>query len=364
MIRILFLAPLPPPITGQSVASRALLDAMKEFYEVNCINFSKNDVYANSRGVSRIIQVIYNIFEVLNKKNQSDLIYITISESIAGNIKDLFIYLICYDKLTKMYIHLHGGTIKRQLWDKYSIIYRINQYFLSKSAGIIVSGKSHEQIFDGIVEPKKISIIPNFANDDLFVNKKMIEEKFSETMSLRIVYISSMKEQKGYMTLLNSFIGLDQTEQSKLRIDFAGYFDDSKSEECFKSKIKKYPSINYHGVISHEQKIALFQEAHVFILPSKFLEGQPISILEAYASGCVVLASSQEGILDIFTHEVNGFVINKEDMEACLISCLRRLINSKSTELKEIALFNHLNATSKYRSINFTNAVMQKMNLI
>ena len=35
-------------------------------------------------------------------------------------------------------------------------------------------------------------------------------------------------------------------------------------------------------------------------------EGQPISILEAYASGCAVLASEQRGIRDVFRYDLNG----------------------------------------------------------
>ena len=62
-----------------------------------------------------------------------------------------------------------------------------------------------------------------------------------------------------------------------------------------------------------EKKRRLFAEAHVFCLPTyySYYEGQPISILEAYASGCVVITTDHGGICDIFKDKINGFRVEK-----------------------------------------------------
>ncbi|WP_427042082.1 glycosyltransferase [Fusobacterium sp. SB021] len=53
----------------------------------------------------------------------------------------------------------------------------------------------------------------------------------------------------------------------------------------------------------------------VFILPS-WDEGQPISILEAYVTGCAVITDENiGGIGDIFQNEINGISCTARDVE-------------------------------------------------
>ena len=77
----------------------------------------------------------------------------------------------------------------------------------------------------------------------------------------------------------------------------------------FEKAIEKYPNIFYHVDVDRNEKKQLFRQAHVFILPTLYAEGQPVSILEAYASGCAVITTSQKGIMDIFQDMINGFVV-------------------------------------------------------
>lgn len=58
------------------------------------------------------------------------------------------------------------------------LLKKINKFFISKLAGVIVLGESHIEIFESLIEKNKISIIPNFAEDYLFVNKNDISAHF------------------------------------------------------------------------------------------------------------------------------------------------------------------------------------------
>jgi glycosyltransferase involved in cell wall biosynthesis len=84
-------------------------------------------------------------------------------------------------------------------------------------------------------------------------------------------------------------------------------------------------------------------------------EGQPISILEAYASGCVVLATGQEGIRDIFDNGVNGFEFNAGSTSA-LQGVLTRL-PKEPQNLLSIARRNRSTAESCYRVASYTAAL-------
>lgn len=347
-MKILFISPLPPPIDGQSLASKVFLEEIKKDNDVKVVDMAKKYSNNNILKLFRIIEVIKIIYKTYNKVNNVDIIYLQISESFSGNIKDLIIYFICFKKLSKMYIHLHGGSIKYLLFDKYKVLFSINKYFISRLAGVIVSGKSHLNIFSDCVDLSKIHIVPNFAEDHLFLNKTEIIEKFKDKYPIKILYMSNLSNNKGYLELLRAFLSLDNDFKSKIEIDFAGRFESDSSRMLFLDKIKDFSEISYHGIVNNIKKKDLFKKAHVFCLPTSFLEGQPISILEAYASGCVVITTNKGGIRDIFENESNGFQVQEKSSDS-IKNIIEKMIRSPE-ELRPIGEYNSKIAQEKFRT--------------
>ena len=93
-MRILFIAPLPPPIGGQSLVSQVFLDELVKKNQFDVINMVKPEFKDGILSFSRIVKVFGMLINVYRKKKNVDKIYLTISESVAGNIKDLIIYAI------------------------------------------------------------------------------------------------------------------------------------------------------------------------------------------------------------------------------------------------------------------------------
>lgn len=346
-MQLLFIAPLPPPITGHSIVSKVLLDDLVDKNDIAIVNLSKDSFKEGIDGIKRIFQVVRIIKDVWIKKRKGNVIYLTISESFAGNVKDLFIYLVCFRSLSLMYIHLHGGTIKRELWDRYPALALINKFFLKRIAGAIITGKSHLPIFERILPPQKIHIVPNFAQDYLFVSEDIIELKFLQMQPLRILYMSNLIPKKGYVELADAFLSMEDELKSRVQIDFAGGFESDEKKQSFVDKFKDFKQVTYHGIVDNAEKQNLFSKAHIFCLPTSYLEGQPISILEAYASGCVVLTTAQSGIQDIFQDTINGFEI-LPSAESIKKTVLKILV--KNQGLNKIALANRQTAYKKYRT--------------
>jgi glycosyltransferase involved in cell wall biosynthesis len=251
-----------------------------------------------------------------------------------------------------MYIHLHGGSIGSLLFERYKLIALLNKLFISRLGGLIVSGDSHLHIFANMISPSKIHVVPNFASNNLFISRDEITDKFSNTQPLRILYVSSLQEKKGYNELADAYLSLNNELRSRIRIDFAGRFESEPHKEAFLKKIAGAEQIQYHGVIEDEKKKLLFAKAHVFCLPTTFLEGQPISILEAYASGCVVLTTCQPGILDIFKVGVNGYPL-QDGAPDSIKAALEDIVERRET-LLEMALENRQIAGQQYRTSIFT----------
>jgi glycosyltransferase involved in cell wall biosynthesis len=308
-LKILFIAPIPPPITGHSLATKILLDEVSQFNEVVLVNLSKKNLLNHrSNALTRSFELLKILIKIYRNYKKADLIYLTISESFFGNFKDILIYIICYSKIHNLVVHLHGGSIEKELWSKSPFLYKTNKYFLQKIKLAVVCSKMHESIFKDILSQKKVITLNNFSTNELFLTEDAILQKF-KSKKIKIVFISNLIPKKGYFDLLNAFLSLNKDYKKRITIDFAGEFDTKINKNNFLSKIMPYKQLHYHGVISGEAKKELFSKAHIFCLPTSYFEGQPVSLIESYASGCCALVTKMGGINDIFEDKVNGIEI-------------------------------------------------------
>src|SRR5438045_2735977 len=104
-MRVLVIAPVPPPVTGHSLVSQVLVEDLARTYDVDVVNLSSNFSTVGKDRANRVAEVFRILGRVWKKQGASDVIYFTISESFAGNIKDLLIYVICRKHLSRMYVH-------------------------------------------------------------------------------------------------------------------------------------------------------------------------------------------------------------------------------------------------------------------
>jgi glycosyltransferase involved in cell wall biosynthesis len=348
-MKILFIAPIPPPITGHSKCSELLLNHLSLNNEIYLINLSKNNFKNGKFEFERFFQILKILYLVLKYKNSAQKIYLTISQSFGGNIKDLFIYLLLSNKLKSTVIHLHGGSINTNLFTKKPLIFKINKYFYQKLKAIILLGDYHIEQFKKYVDNKKLYGVFNFYEPEYLLNKIQIASKFKFVDNkVKLLFLSNMQVEKGYDHILDAFNLLDSSQKQKIEIHFAGKFDNLKDEIKFLNKIKNEKNLHFHGFIDGQKKKELLYHSHILCLPTSFLEGQPVSIIEAYASGLIVLAPKKGGIIDIFT-EKNGFEIecNPNSISISII----KIIENKEN-LVNIAIHNNMYAQNNFRLDN------------
>ncbi len=356
-MRILLIVPLPPPVTGHSMASQMLVDGLAGRHDTSVVNLSIGSLH-DGRITSRRIREIGKVLAaVWRRRRWADAIYFTISESRAGNLKDLLVYALCAGRLRRVFIHLHGGTIGRQLFDRHAAWRTVNALFIRRLGGVIVSGPSHADIFAGMIDRRRMHIVPNSAEESLFVDERAVLTKFTEPSRLRVLYLSGMTAAKGYLDLADAYLSLDPDVRRRIQLDFAGRFDADADRAGFEARIAGVEGIRYHGLVDPEEKRRLFAEAHVFCLPTKMFEGQPISILEAYASGCAVITTGQPGIRDVFTDGINGFEVS-EGSSAGIAAVLTKTVDL-TDRLRQMAIGNRRTAEERYRPVTFITALMR-----
>lgn len=360
-MKILFIAPLPPPIDGQSKASKTILDRLlEEKHEVEIVYLNKRSSLKNNYlSFTRIVDIIKILFKVWRKRKNNDIIFISLAESFLGNLRDLFIYCICIKYKQKIIVHMLGGAGMKEIISSKGIRFKTNKYFIEKFKGVIVEGPLNFEIFSRVISKDRIHIVPNFAEEYLLVNDKEIKEKYSLSDCIQVLFLSNLLPGKGYKELVHGFISLDSELRDKLSIVFVGGFESDKSKMDFLDTINKYDNVKYLGsFIDGTNKRELFLESQIFCLPTYYpYEGQPISILEAYATGCVVITTNHSGIPYIFTDKINGYIVESRSAES-IKRVLKEILLNKNI-LENIAFTNRDEALLKYRTSIFQDSIMK-----
>lgn len=311
-MKILFIAPLPPPVTGQTVASSALLADLSRRHVVSAIDYSRRGLvrgFASGRHIRKVASVLWRVWR---GKKGKDAVYFTITQSVAGNLKDLLIYAVSFDKLGRTVIHLHGGGLKDRIFGRSAVLAALNRLFLRRVGACVVLGESLRAVFEGMVPAGRIHVVPNFADEDLFAPPDAIRRKFDEIDPLRVLFLGNLITGKGHLELLEAWLEMERRTPGRVRLDFAGAFESEEEERRFLETIRGNGSVKYHGLVQGNTKRDLLFDAHILCLPTYYAyEGQPIVILEGYAAGCAVVTTRHAGIPDVFRAGENGFEVEK-----------------------------------------------------
>lgn len=89
--------------------------------------------------------------------------------------------------------------------------------------------------------------------------------------------------------------------------------------------------VTFHGFLPHAEVAKALKDADAFVLPSVVaadgdMEGIPVSLMEAMASGLPVLSTRHSGIPELIEHGVNGLLADERDV-AGLSNQIVTLIN-------------------------------------
>ncbi|MBN2544682.1 MAG: glycosyltransferase family 4 protein [Spirochaetes bacterium] len=341
---LLFILPLPPPVTGQSIISKAVYEHFNNKHNIVLFNYQRTSLSKSTiLNFGQIIKT-FNFLKIIKKyRDRADLVYLNLSVSLLGNLKDIFILFMLGKLRKKTIIHLHSGGFLRYIKRSFFIVKLLNKLLMKDIYKGIVLGESLKDNLLNLMDENKISVINNFYEPDILISEDQLKKKWDRIDwdtdgKLNLIFFSNMIIGKGYLDLLNGFLNLDERTKNKCVLYFTGEFDNIGNKRIFLGKIKKITNIYYIENVDGLEKKKLLNKSHAFFLPSRMLEGQPISILEAYASGCAVFTTNTGGIKDIFNENKNGnFIKGKYDKSISFL--ISSLINS-TEKYKKIAIFN------------------------
>lgn len=147
----------------------------------------------------------------------------------------------------------------------------------------------------------------------------------SQSLTLRVGYLGQVKPHKGVDLLLNAWGQLRGSRPRQLAIygSAAGY-DDYRIQ--LEQQIDQLTDASWHGSYVGDQVWEVLSQLDVVIVPSRWVENSPNSIIEAQAVGVAVVGSNLGGIAELIQHERNGLLFQVDNADD-LARNLQRLLD-------------------------------------
>lgn len=252
----------------------------------------------------------------LIKLPRYDIVHVNVASDVSFYRKSVFIRT-AHAFHKKLVIHQHGGNFPAFYQEELSDAgRRYVKKTLSMGDAFLVLGTAWKDFFGGIIGRDKITVLP----DAIQIPKRQ-EKRYGVH---KILFLGRLCKEKGIGELLFVIPKLKR-RYPDVQLYLGGIWEDPEWRE----QLKPFGTcVTELGWIDGGVKRKYLRECDIFVMPSYF-EGQSISILEAMANACGVVASDTGGIPDMIADVETGILVPPKDADALEQGILRLLEDSE-----------------------------------
>lgn len=336
LLKVILLGKLPPPYIGTAIATDVIINSnIHERFKIYHLDTSdhrdiktlaKIDLINIFMAISHYLKLIWMIIT----KNP-DLVYVPSQQTTIGYLRDIPFVMITKLFRKKLLFHLHGGNFKNWYDSSGKFMKWTVQHVHKNIDGQIVLGHNLKNLFDWLIPPEKIFVVPNGHN---FI----IPQRRRSDNEIRILYLGNFIRTKGILETLQSSLFLED-DLEKVKYIFAGSWQDESTREEFYSFLNKHPEVkvDYPGVVTGEDKYRMLVNADIFVFPTYYPnEGHPYVVIEAMAAALPIISTNHAAISESVIDGINGFLVTKRDPKA-IADKIRILIRNPELRFKMAA---------------------------
>ena len=203
----------------------------------------------------------------------------------------------------KIVMHIHGGGFK----DYYNGHKAFVDGVLPKCDCIVALSQDWANYFVEELHCSNVQVVNNLIESPVHLSIERGD-------MLHLLFLGLINEKKGVFDMLKLLAAKKNRYGGRLVFHVAG----NGETERFRQEIDNLgiaEMVRFEGWASGEKKQLLLNQCDVFVLPS-YIEGLPLSVLEAMTYSKAVIASRVGAIPSIVHEGENGFLIEPGDMEA------------------------------------------------
>ena len=331
-MKVLFIAPLPPPVHGSAMVSQYIKDSQLLQSQCDCdfvnLSTSRRMDEIGKGGAKKLFRFVGSYFAVLFKllTRRYDLCYLAITCHGMGFLKDAPFVLLCKLFGRKVLIHQHNKGMSRYV-DRWPyrwllpLVYRHTKVML-------LSWHLYDDI-SRVVKRDQVVICPNGIPQQSNVGP--LPNPLHTTPSApRLLFLSNLIPSKGVYVLLDACRMLHEQGLSFV-CDFVGGETKEIDRATFDAAVKERGLegiARYQGPKYGEEKERYWESADIFVQPT-YEDCFPLTIVEAMQHRLPVVSTTEGAVPDLIQHGVNGYTVERKEA-APLAEALAQLITHPS----------------------------------
>jgi alpha-1,3-mannosyltransferase len=227
-------------------------------------------------------------------------------------------------------VSTHGGFFHTQRARVFKEWYfkTVTRQSLGGVDAVVCVSQHDREMFAGIVPPERIRVIENGANIDRFWSlKKNLEPGL-------VLGISRLAENKRVDKVLQAMAAL-KPRYPQLRLEWVGA-DFGRLRPALERRVVELGlegRVRFHGAVSGEELLRLFERAHLFVSASSY-EGFGLSTIEAMSAATVVVVTAVGAHPDVVRNGVSGWLIDQD--ATGLAAAMERVLGMPQEKLAEM----------------------------
>jgi len=265
-----------------------------------------------------------------------DVVHVNPSLDWKGVVRDGLLTRLASGRGIPVVVFFHGWrwAIADQIERRYLWLFRA---LFGKAAGFVVLADSVKEALRqwGFTQPivKEVTVVSDEVLESFELSPCL--EQRGAALKWRVLFLSRIVREKGIYEALDT-AGLLAQKHPEVELVVAGDGEELEKAKRYAEHENIY-NVKFTGRVRGDEKNRLYQDSHVFFLPS-YREGLPGAMVEAMAYGMPVVTRPVGGISDFFVNGRHGFATESLKPEE-LAGHIERLLLDKALYL-DVASYN------------------------
>lgn len=231
------------------------------------------------------------------------------STADSGYLRDLLLLFECRALGVPVVLHWHGAPDSWQFPGASGWRQRLFGVGVALARRVIVLGDSYRAYFERFVPARKLAVIPNFVDGEVFSPAERVAGD-----EVRVLFVGRVGPLKGSDVLLEA---LTRARASVPR--FIATLVGAGESEAALAEARTHPLVRAGAVrltgALDAKRVAEFRAADIFVLPTRS-DSFPMAVLEAMACGLAVVASHVGAIPWMLEDGACGLLVPPGDVDA------------------------------------------------